>query len=327
MKKLFNLNEVIKKISAGERLILAADENLLDKLPKGSWIGGTIPYFMGENGGEHSKDKLFVDEVPSDSTNISIKVYNDTTLPGIASDEFDNGYSMIIIPASSKIHISFAENSNNYENIFNSPLVGWISGVDLADLGKVKPKVYNGLTGEKFEDCAVVMHIELPPNKVPTLDIINLFDQSSDDVITFDSTGFSVSHCFINGEKQSLASYLKNKNVDTKLPLVANYCGAMINTSFQLVDQENDKVHFYAPVFEGLEYKIAKPVSDYVKEFTSLASALDKKPVFTCNCILNYLYSELEGKKTGSLTGPMTFGEIAYQLLNQTLVYLTVNDV
>jgi hypothetical protein len=26
------------------------------------------------------------------------------------------------------------------------------------------------------------------------------------------------------------------------------------------------------------------------------------------------------------MTGPMTFGEIAYQLLNQTLVYLTVED-
>jgi Family of unknown function (DUF6976) len=327
MKKLFSLKEVIQKISAGDNLILAADENLLDQLPKGNWIAGTIPYFMGEDGGEFSKEKLFVDEVTSDSTNISIKVYNETSLPEIASDEFNNGYSMIIIPASSKIHISFAENSNKYENIFHNPLVGWISGIDLADLGKVEPKIYNGLTREKFDDCAAVMHIELPPNKIPTIDIINLFNPGNGDVITFDSTGFSVDHCFVNGKKQSLASYLANNNVDTKLPLVANYCGAMINTSFQLVDHEKDTVHFYAPVFEGIEYKIANPVSDYVKEFTSLASGLDNKPAFTCNCILNYLYSELEGKKTGSLTGPMTFGEIAYQLLNQTLVYLTINDL
>lgn len=45
---------------------------------------------------------------------------------------------------------------------------------------------------------------------------------------------------------------------------------------------------------------------------------------FACNCILNYLYSELEGKKVPTMLGPMTFGEIAYQLLNQTLVYLTI---
>jgi hypothetical protein len=46
---------------------------------------------------------------------------------------------------------------------------------------------------------------------------------------------------------------------------------------------------------------------------------------FSCNCILNYLYGELEGKRTGALKGPMTFGEVAYQLLNQTMVYLKVS--
>ncbi|MCR8916093.1 hypothetical protein FDP08_10165 [Marinobacter panjinensis] len=46
--------------------------------------------------------------------------------------------------------------------------------------------------------------------------------------------------------------------------------------------------------------------------------------VFGCNCILNYLHSALEGRKTAQLTGPITFGEVAYQLLNQTAVFLTV---
>jgi hypothetical protein len=48
--------------------------------------------------------------------------------------------------------------------------------------------------------------------------------------------------------------------------------------------------------------------------------------IASCNCILNYLYSELEGKKTGKVTGPITFGEIAYVLVNQTMVYLSVED-
>jgi hypothetical protein len=47
---------------------------------------------------------------------------------------------------------------------------------------------------------------------------------------------------------------------------------------------------------------------------------------FSCNCILNYLYAELEGKQTGNFTGPITFGEVAYQLLNQTMVYLDIQD-
>jgi hypothetical protein len=49
--------------------------------------------------------------------------------------------------------------------------------------------------------------------------------------------------------------------------------------------------------------------------------------VFSCNCILNYLYAELEGKRTGAITGPITYGEIANLLLSQTLVRLLVNDV
>lgn len=48
--------------------------------------------------------------------------------------------------------------------------------------------------------------------------------------------------------------------------------------------------------------------------------------MFSCNCTLNFLYSELEGKRTGQLVGPVAFGEIAYQGLNQTLVYLQIDD-
>jgi hypothetical protein len=32
----------------------------------------------------------------------------------------------------------------------------------------------------------------------------------------------------------------------------------------------------------------------------------------------------LQGRQTARLTGPITFGEVAYQLLNQTAVYLTL---
>jgi hypothetical protein len=76
-----------------------------------------------------------------------------------------------------------------------------------------------------------------------------------------------------------------------------------------------------------MEYKHAKPVTNYVEEFTSqMPKGSTDNILFSCNCILNYLYSELEGKKTSDVTGPMTFGEVAYQLLNQTLVYLSVYD-
>ncbi len=39
---------------------------------------------------------------------------------------------------------------------------------------------------------------------------------------------------------------------------------------------------------------------------------------------MNFLYGELEGQRISDLQGPVTFGEIGYQLLNQTMVVLRI---
>ena len=159
------------------------------------------------------------------------------------------------------------------------------------------------------------------------INIVNMFQQGSGDTITFTEDGFQTVDARINGVRRNFAEYLAENKIDTKLPFVADYSGAMINTSFQDVDKVNGKVSFYAPVFHGVDYKVAAPVTDYVGAFErhlprSTADAI----FFSCNCILNYLYSDLEGKRTGNVTGPITFGEIAYQLLNQTLAYATITN-
>jgi hypothetical protein len=38
------------------------------------------------------------------------------------------------------------------------------------------------------------------------------------------------------------------------------------------------------------------------------------------------VFGKLEGKQTSPFVGPITFGEIAHQLVNQTLVYLACED-
>ena len=42
-------------IRSGATLAIAGDEDVLAALPNGNWIGGTIPYFMGQNGGITSR--------------------------------------------------------------------------------------------------------------------------------------------------------------------------------------------------------------------------------------------------------------------------------
>jgi hypothetical protein len=325
---LYDVIEVKSKIIRGEKLLLAGDESLLKLLPAGNWIGGSIPYFMTEEGGLTTRHKIYVTELPGTVSDISIKVYDPTTLESVYADAAQNGFSVIIMPGSSKTHLEFALHAPHYKDFGHSPLIGWIAGVHLDDLGKVTPKVFNGQTQTMLEDAAVVMHASLQPRQVAEINYVNIFEQGDGDTITFSQDGFSACDAYVNGIKINFADYLTQQNLDLRLPLVADYFGARVNVSFQSVDQAKHEVWFYAPVFAGVSYKHAKPLQDYVRQFTAmLPSHLSKHPAFSCNCILNYLYSELEGRRTGKITGPATFGEVVYQLLNQTVAYLTITEI
>ncbi|MFW9921916.1 MAG: DUF6976 family protein [Candidatus Thorarchaeota archaeon] len=322
-----SVNEVKQLITQGAQLLLAGDEEILKQLPKGKWIAGTIPYFMSENGGTATRDKIFVNKIPKFIEKVTIISYTEETISNVYSDAPENGYSLIIIPASSSIHLSFAINAPKYPDFATRPLIGWISGMHLDDLGKITAKVINGNTGSVHENQAVVMHIYLPESKFADIGIVNIFSQGKGDIIQALEDGFIHSDALINGEKRNLAEYISEKKLDIRFPLVADYLGAMINVSFQKVDETEKKVHFYAPLFKGQKYIQAEEVKDYVKAFTKQMPTEARQIIFSCNCILNYLYSELEGKKTGGIIGPITFGEVAYQLLNQTLAYLTIQEV
>jgi len=325
---LYDVIEVKSKITRGQKLLIAGDESLLKSLPAGNWIGGSIPYFMTEDGGLSTRHKIYVTELPETVTEISIKVYDAINLAGIYADAPQNGFSVIIMPASSKTHLEFALHAPQYNDFGHSPLIGWIAGVHLDDLTNVTPKIFNGQTQAMLEDAAVVVHVSLPKFQVAEINYINLFDQGTGDTITFPQDGFSACDTYINGVKTNFADYITQQNLDMRLPLVADYFGAMVNVSFQGVDPAKHEVRFYAPVFAGVSYKHAMPIKDYVQQFTAkIPMHLNKHPAFSCNCILNYLYSELEGKRTGKITGPATFGEVVYQLLNQTMAYLTITDL
>ena len=323
---LLSIQETSELIAAGKVLSLAGDEALLAQLPKGNWIAGTIPYFIGEDGGTETRDHIFVTELTqADAAHIEVKTYSLETIKHIATDAPENGYTVVILPAMSPIHAEYANHGRDYDDMFIKPIVGWIAGVHLSDLGKVMPKVVNGATGQVLAGDAVAMHVSLPSNKMAVIHILNLFRQNPQgDVITFPETGFSATQCRVNGEEVLFADYIAKVKLNSAYPLVADYNGAQINTSFQEVNQETKRVSFYAPVFAGIDYRQAAPVGDYVHEFEALAKGAHENIEFSCNCILNYLYGELQGRKTGDLNGPMTFGEVAYQLLNQTLVYLDV---
>jgi len=323
---LSSVADVQDQLAAGKSLLLAGEESLLRQLPKGNWIGGTIPYFMDKTGGIHSESHIFVTEVPAYASAVDVREYTTATLPSICQDAPENGFSVLIMPAGSPVHIAYAQDFPKYADAYLKPVVGWISGVNVAEIGKRQPKVFAGVSGQDSAQNAVVMHVTLPRHKRAEIDIVNVFQQGPGDTISFKGSGFTASECRINGKPANLARYITGSHVDSRLPLTANYNGSIVNVSVQSIDEKAGLVKFYAPVFAGVEYRFARPVLDYLAAFNSALPAGGPPAVFSCNCILNYLYAGLEGKRTGDLTGPITFGEIAHQLLNQTLVRLLIRD-
>ncbi|MEH6823375.1 MAG: hypothetical protein V7629_05620 [Motiliproteus sp.] len=317
------LDQTIALINSGKSLWISGPEPILSQLPKGNWIGGTIPYFMGDEGGLVTDSLLHVTEAPA-GAQIRIASYDAAQLATIYQRNCDLGY--LIIPGMSDVHAAFGINATEYDGFGNYPLFGWVAGIHLNDLGKISPKVANGQTLEIRDDVAICMHIELPAGKVAEVDVVTIFQQDlSADIITVEQAGFTQGTVSINGKPQNLAAYLEANAIDTRLPLVADYAGAQISASFQA--QEEGQTSFYAPLFPGVEYHLAKPVGNYAQELQTEVAKLDGEAAFYCNCVLNFLYGELEGTKSGNLTGPATFGEIAYVLLNQTGVALKISDI
>lgn len=324
MNRLISVQAAAELIRSGAPLSIAGPESALDQLPAGQWIGGTIPYFMVAEGGTVVRaEQVFVTDLRGVGQ-ISVASYGSDELAGIVANAPDNGFSLTIIPAGSPSHQKFAADAANYDGAFLKPTVGWISGVHLSELGQVTPKVYDGRTGTKYEDRAVVAYVALPADKMAAVEIVNLFEPDGGDTLRFPATGFTAETCTVNGETTNFAEYVRHRGLEHgRLPLVGDFAGAHINVSLQSVGEHSAVL--YAPVFEGVDYHFAKPVADYAGAFRERLAAQDSSgAVMACNCILNFVFGELEGKAIGGVEGPVTFGEIAYQLLNQTMVQVRV---
>lgn len=322
--KLCTIAEATKLIQDGGVHFLAGDENLLMKMPKGNWIGGTTPYFMAETGGVVTKDKVYVTSLPKFITQIETKFLSAGELDSIYSDTPRNGFTFIIIPVMSEVLMNYSLNAHTYKDFAVYPVVGWVAGALIDELSVKKGCVFDGKSNQSSDSKALVMRVTLPEDYLCDIGILNIFNQGDGDTIIFNETGFSAGQAKINGLDHDFYDYLKQKNLDLRLPLVADYGGAMINTSFYAVDDNSRMVLFPAPVFKGIEYRQAKLFGDYKTEFIKNMPESSENIFFSCNCILNFIASELEGKKINEISGPIVFGEIAYQLLNQTMVYLSL---
>jgi hypothetical protein len=318
---LLDFSETSALIAEGKLLHIAATEALLRKLPKGNWIGGSTEYFIEECGGIVTDSKLSVEVL--EFSQYKAAVYDTKTIENIASDGYDNGLTIAIIPFNSEVHTEYAKKAPDYADMFIKPVVGWISGLNLGKDGQT-PIAVNGFSGECYPDKAVALSVKVPDGKRADIKVVNIFSQDdTSPVIHFGSDGFSAATCEVDGGEVDFADYISANKIDTNLPLVGDYSGVGVNVSIKSI--EDGAVNFYAPVFADIDYRFAVHIPDYEAAFAAKLSEIENKDsIYACNCILNFLYGNLEGKKIDGLFGAITFGEIAWQLLNQTLVYVTI---
>lgn len=300
-------------IDSERALLLAGDETLLASLPRGRWIGGTSPYFLIDGQGVTCRDKVFVTELPVEAGSVSIRSYGTDGLAHIGANAPENGFTVLLIPAFSAVHSAYAQGIFGIEGAFNMPVVGWVTGIALDEVGRATPKVFDGSTGTVSDSMALAMHVPLPPDCAARIGIVNPFRPGGDDVIAFEEAGFEAGRCTVNGRPEALLPYLRARGIDGRQPLVADCFGTAVNVSIREIDEAAGVVRFYAPVFPGLRYRLAVDAG--------VSPGQDgTDPAFACACVLN----GTRERHAADYTGPMTFGEIAYMLLNQTIVYLTV---
>ncbi len=325
MNALVSIAEVSALIRNGASLCLAGSADALAQLPAGNWIAGTIPYFMTEAGGTKSLDRVFVTRFPDD-WHITVAQYTADQIDQIVTNTPDDGFALAIAPCGSPALERFALTGRDVTNAFLKPVVGWIAGIDLDALGHQRPLVYLGTDCQPREDGIVVAHVTLPRGRLASLSIVNIFEPDDGDTLQFTTLGTTATECLVNGRPRPLADYLRERgNASGTLPLVGDFSGALINVSIQSIAADG-KVTFYAPIFPDTHYHLARPVADYADAFArQLEADSGEPPAFACNCILNYLHGRLEGRTIGGIQGPVTFGEIGYQLLNQTLVRLHIH--
>ncbi|MDR1699597.1 MAG: hypothetical protein LBR68_00185, partial [Lachnoclostridium sp.] len=313
-------DDVSSLILEGNLLHIAGPESLLKKLPKGNWIGGSIHSFMTSKGGIISNDLLYVDSF--DDLDYKIMSYDVDSVKNVTKDAYDYGFSIIIMPFMSPVLKFYAEEAHDFRDMFMKHIVGWVSGFD--EKNPTRAITINGQTGDIFTNHAVVLHLSLPEERNINVGIVNIFtpDENSP-IIEFDQDGFQINKCLIDGEEAVLSEYMKQNNIEIKFPMIGDYSGNGINVSFALTNDGSLQVG--TPVFRNIKYRFSKPIVDYEKEFNRHVSKFRGiKPIFSINCGLNFTYGKLEGKKINTFYGPCSFGEIAYQLMNQTLVYVII---
>lgn len=328
-------------IEEGRVLLLAGTEEDLSSLPEGCWIGGTAGYFVTPQGGVAAAGQIFYADFTAIAISASWRSFDAGDIHGLAQYYPENGFAILLLPGFSRLLGEVAGRIMEFDGLYNLPLMGWVSAIALEGLphilpAGVRPKTFAGGQAGASERAAV-LYVSLPEQYFAQLHIANLFAPGTGPDIRFPAAGqFSNGDCLIGGTRGNLVQYIAEQGIDRRLPLVADHEGALLNVAILLADDK--RMMFLSPVSPALTYRFAEEVLDYAAEFARAAAEIElDQAAHACICALHYYYAGLtygcdetapeprERPVPGpNITAPVTFGQIAYTVLNQTLTCLTI---
>jgi hypothetical protein len=318
---LFTLDEISAMILAGDKLLLAGSAKLLAQLPAGDWMGGCTNIFVQYPESRLTTfDKLFVHQLPDFVTDVEIKEYDETNIKDIFNDGPENGFTVLVMPFASPVAVEYSLHATEYDNFAVNPVCGWLAAHSQETFLTERANTVSGRLPGILSEQGMAMHISLPENKYAEVHIFNPYRQDNGDSIMFDDNKIMVKDAIINGVKRNFAEYLREKNVPVLYPLVADYLGSMMNNVICYIGE--DEVMMGAGVFINMEYRLG-----VLNEQLEEPSVLNKKNVYSMTCSINYSNPHICGKYMQKVNGPAVWGEIAYQQVGLTTVYVIIDDV
>lgn len=325
MGRLCTLSEVQELITAGRTLVLAGPYYLLEQLPRGNWVAGMTCRYVSQGHCCETLDKIFLFDLSETINQFWITSYHAFSLEALYRDPFPHGFSILVMPAFSRVHRYFTLHSGMQIRGERVPYCGWVSGIS-RHVGEFRePVVIDGYTHRAYTDRVVVMHCALPYSLQPQVHLVTPHTAGPGDRIEFDTMAFVVEEVIVNGERRLAPEYFSEAYAGGGMrPLVTTLRGLPVSVS-PLPPIGERSVTFATAVIPGLEYRIAQRLEEDPKTLCkSLSQEIPNEPLLAFYCNENYESLSLAGTPYSRADGIFTHGEVASVMFNSTSVYLSI---
>lgn len=322
--KLVSLDRARHWIGENRVLAIFGPENLLNQLPKGSWIAGVTTMIYGNKELDPlSGQELLVCDFSDIAMTHSIKAYSRQELQGIDLDGYESGFCFLISPSRGPLFDALYEYALRG---FTKPVTGIVAGCNFSE--PVIREVLWGFDSDLGSDRAVAIHVKLPKDRKVRIVSMNMFEPKSKPIIEVLSNSSTVNRCLIDGVEQNLLGYFRSKNIDPRFPLMFLQGTSHTNVSVKEVLESTQTLTYNAPLIKGRRYYTARAFDNYPYTLRQRVRELLKKETslfFSCNGFRNFLDGELS-KGLPGMVGVAGMAEIAQQVHSQTFTFVTIDE-